>query len=716
MSFNQFGEAHFGVKHQDTAGGFGATFEARLPKSWTTVLAFGWAAALSVVAWPAFLTNLESYRELGSLVYGATVAGLAALAAAVALHHWVRHWTARFEPAAFAAILLTACFWKEPTAAATILLFANSAFAIGRFAQRRLGLETDSPTADIGLCGALGLGALILAMMALGTAGLIGTEVDFVLLLAPCLLLRRTLAEFWRRAVQIQRSWRDFSAQDNWIASIAIVTLAVFAGFTLALTLTPTLSVDGLRYHLPSAVYYAETGSVAPLPGLRGSYLPQAIELLMTLTYTLAGLPAAQFVNPLFLVLCTPLIYALTRSCGFGRGAGVLAVVAGTCVPFVHWSGSAVKVDLAVPLFQLASLHCFIRGRRSKKVNWLLVGLLFLALSAGAKLTAIYGAIPLGLLHIYLFFQLVFAKVRFRFAQIAALVALVVVVAPFWQVRTYLAAGSPWYPMRTEALASRIPALIGERPGPIEAYLHYPWIVHFEGRMSLEGVSDNPAGVFLALFAPVWLFVRRRRANLAQRACLFFAFLTYLYWGFMWAFIRYAIPMFFIFYALTAGRVVELSRQSGRVLRTAITAGLIACLLFSVTVTARYEINMPQLLYLAGGLSKREFLLRANRFYASIEKLGRVARPGEQTLSVNNAAVLYAPDPVLFSYTYSLARTRAAKWARSRILKRLAEGEYRYLIIPTHVSESYLPAARRLRKLELIHEDAHFLLYRLSRS
>ena len=137
--------------------------------------------------------------------------------------------------------------------------------------------------------------------------------------------------------------------------------------------------------------------------------------------------------------------------------------------------------------------------------------------------------------------------------------------------------------------------------------------------MSLEGVSDNPAGVFLALFAPVWLLVRRRGANFAERACLFFAILTFLYWGFMWAFIRYAIPMFFIFYALTAGRVVELRRQSGRMLRTAITAGLIACLLSSVTVTARYEINMPQLQYLAGGVveagvsAPSEPLLRINR-------------------------------------------------------------------------------------------------------
>ena len=680
------------------------------------VFVFGWAAAVAAVAWPAFLTNLELYAKLGTQVYYGTIAGLAALVAAVALHRGIRGWTARFEPAVFAVAVLTVCFLKEPAAAATIVGLAGSAFAIGRFAQRRLDLETDSPAADVGLCGALGLGTLIVAMMALGTAGLIGTWIDAALLIVPCLLLRRFLADLWRRAAPLPRSWREASAEGDWIPSIAVVSLVVFGGFTLAVALTPTISADGFRYHLPSAIYYADTGSVAPLPGLRGSYLPQAIELLMTLAYTLGGLPAAQFVNPLFFALCAPLIYALTRSCGFGRGAGILAVVAGTCVPFVHWSGSVAKVDLAVPLFQLVSLFCFIRGRGSKNVNWLLAGLLFLALSAGAKLTAIYGAIPLALLHTYLFFQLVSAKIRFRPAQIAALVALVVVIAPFWQVRAYLAAGSPWYPVRADMLAKNIPPLIGERPGPIEAYLHYPWITHFKGRMSFEGVSDNPAGIFLVLFAPAWLLVRRRRANLAERACLFFAVLSYFYWGFMWAFVRYAIPMFLILYALTAGRVIELSRESGRALQRATAAGLIACLLFSVTVTALYVINMPQLLYLSGQLSKREFLLRANRFYASVEKLSQVARPCERTLSVDNSAVLYAPDPELFTYMSSMAGTLPAERARSRILEKLAEKDYRYLIIPTYVRDSYLRTLSRERKLDLLHEDKHFLLYRLAPS
>jgi len=454
------------VKVSDPIGIPETAFEARFSRKWTSVFVFGWATAVALVAWPAFLTNLELYRKLGTPVYYGTIAGLAALAAAVVLHRGIRRWTARFEPAAFAAVVLAVCFLKEPAAAATIACLACSAFAIGRFAQRRLGLETDSPAAGVGLCGALGLGALILTMMALGTAGLIGTWIDAALLIVPCLLLRRSLGEVWRMVTQLTRSWREASSGDDWIPSVALVSLAVFGAFTLAVALTPTISADGFRYHLPAAIYYAGTGSLAPLPGLWGSYLPQAVELLMTLAYTLGGLPAAQLVNPLFFALCAPLIYALTRSCGFGRGAGILAVVAGTCVPFVHWSGSVVKVDLAVPLFQLASLGCFIRGRGSRNVNWLLAGLLFLALSAGAKLTAIYGAIPLGLLHVCLFYRLVSAKARFRPAQIAALVVLVLVIAPFWQYRAYLVTGSPWYPFNLGLLSKNIPPLAGRGACP----------------------------------------------------------------------------------------------------------------------------------------------------------------------------------------------------------------------------------------------------------
>jgi hypothetical protein len=120
---------------------------------------------------------------------------------------------------------------------------------------------------------------------------------------------------------------------------------------------------------------------------------------------------------------------------------------------------------------------------------------------------------------------------------------------------------------------------------------------------------------------------------------------------------------------------------------------------------------MPQLLYLSGQLSKREFLLLANRFYASVEKLSQVARPGERTFSVDNQAVLYAPDPELFTYTNTWWGTPSVEQVRL-----LAEKDYRYLIIPVFFQKSYLAALSRERKMDLLHEDKHFLLYRLTPS
>ena len=693
-----------------------AICERRFSQRTTVVAAIGWAIAVALVSWPAFLDNIEAYRKLGNPVYYGTIAGLFSLTAAVLVHHRLRRFSARFEPVAVVVLVSLACFWQEPLASATILLLANCAFAIGRFSQRRLGLDTCSVAADIALCGSLGLAALILAMMALGTAGLISSWSAVVVLLAPCILLRDSLADIWRLAARMPRGWREFSAANHWLPSIAFMSFAVFAGFTLAVALTPTISADAIRYHLPSAIYYADTGSLMPVPGLSGSHLPQAIELLMALTYSLGDIAAAQFVNPLFLLVCAVLVYALTRACGFGRAAGVLAVVAGLCVPFVHWSGSVVKVDLAVPLFQLGSLYCFIRGLRAKNVNWLLIGLAFLALSAGAKLTAIYGAVPLGLLHIYFFFRLVSERVRFRPAQIAALVVLVVVIAPFWQVRTYMAVGNPWYPMRSDLMTKNSPPLEGVRPGPIAAYFQYPWITHFRGRMSFEGASNNPAGVFLVLFAPVWLLMRRRRASFAERTCLFFAVLSYLYWGHMWAFLRYGIPMFLVIYCLTAGRVVEFCRQGGRFVQIGVSGGLLFSLLFSVAVTAQYEINMPQLKYLAGLISKREFLVEANKDFPSVDRLSQVAQPGERTFSVDNLAVPYASDPALFTYSQSVVGSRWTERERATILDQLAERDYRYLILPADAAESFQPALGELYEMELLHEDQRYLLFRIQRS
>ncbi len=99
----------------------------------------------------------------------------------------------------------------------------------------------------------------------------------------------------------------------------------------------------------------------------------------------------------------------------------------------------------------------------------------------------------------------------------------------------------------------------------------------------------------LLLFAPAWLFIRRKRSSFAERTCLFFAVASYLYWGYMWAFLRYGIPMFLILTCLAVGRAVEFSRNRRRLIAIGISGGLLASLLFSVTVTARYETNLPQL-------------------------------------------------------------------------------------------------------------------------
>ena len=234
--------------------------------------------------------------------------------------------------------------------------------------------------------------------------------------------------------------------------------------------------------------------------------------------------------------------------------------------------------------------------------------------------------------------------------------------------------------------------------------------------MSFEGASNNPAGVFFVLFAPVWLLMRRRRASFAERTCLFFAVLSYLYWGYMWAFLRYGIPMFLVVYCLTAGRLVEFSRQGGRFVQIGVSVGLLFSLLFSATVTAQYEINLPQLKYLAGLISKREFLVEANKDFPSVDRLSQVAQPGERTFSVDNLAVPYASDPALFTYSQSVVGSRWTERERATILDQLAERDYRYLILPADAAESFQPALGELYEMELLHEDQRYLLFRIQRS
>jgi hypothetical protein len=322
----------------------------------------------------------------------------------------------------------------------------------------------------------------------------------------------------------------------------------------------------------------------------------------------------------------------------------------------VLWTGAVVKNDSPLAFFELAALYTVLRARRrpdeaarrpaaAAPSGWLLLTAFFLGLSFGVKHVALFGAIPLALL---LLDEL---RRRRGAMRLAALMVLVFAASgTFWHVRTFLLTGSPIYPARTDDTSRTVRALDGTRPSRWTVHLLYPWMAHFDGHKVMESPTANPLGFFFVFFAPAWLLARRREPARAERACLFFLALYYLYWAYIWGVLRYALAPAMVLAMLTAGRASSVERLSAPAVRVRLTlsAALAYCFAFALLPSMILCVNAYQFDYLAGRLDQAGYLRAAMADYGAIEFLNSHSAPAEQILAVNNCATAYADDPARF--------------------------------------------------------------------
>ena len=180
-------------------------------------------------------------------------------------------------------------------------------------------------------------------------------------------------------------------------------------------------------------------------------------------------------------------------------------------------------------MFQLAALYAILRARRGDSGPWLPAAAYFVGLSLGVKHTAVFVSFPLGLLILW---QL---RRQPRPWRLTAIMAVVFAASGlFWHARTYALTGNPFFPAEADRSVRTVPAMDGTRPSRATVHLTYPWHMHFNGDMVMEGPTRSPAGFFFLIFAPWWALLRRRRASPGERAVLFVLLIFYLYWAYVW--------------------------------------------------------------------------------------------------------------------------------------------------------------------------------------
>jgi hypothetical protein len=646
---------------------------------------------LALTAKP-FGWHLAYFRSPGSGFLPMYVGALAALGVATVVYLRVRRPV--WEPRLLAGFFLVFFLFYAPLATLYTLWILFVCFGLGRML---LGQVAESTAEQLTLWPAAGLGLASAAMFVLGLAGLYYRWVVVALLAAGALLFWRNVAclgELWRRA---EAAYARVAVSP--LCGLCWVFVFVFSLASAMVVLSPEIAFDPVSFHFVYSREYALRHRLEIIPRLPYSYFPQNVEILYTLAFLLDGQILAKVLTYAYFPLAAMSLVLIGRR-WFTAEAGLVSAALFVTAPFIAWTGSVAKNDLALALYLLLALYGTLRWVEGKRFAWLATAVLFLGLGFGVKHVAILGALPLAALVAW------HARGAGLTARRVAALAVIFAGCMYWHLRTWALAGHPLYPeYGTSAMESKTasghPGL--SRLDRVRLYAYIPWQIHFDGLAAFESPSANPVGFFTIAFLPLLLLgggLRNRPAKLLAA----FVLIYFCYWAAILIKVRYAIAAFGALYVWLADGMGAFPR------RKSVLALAGYCFVFALSLTLILELNVPRLKLFARRISPEQFLRESLITYRSLEALNRVAQPGEVAYAVGNCSTYYA------SIEFHCYYDHTNRYQLSQIARDLRETHYTWLVAANAWAEpSHMAVVRHFYQLELVHQDEAFRVYRLRR-
>ena len=205
-----------------------------LPLPWLV-----WLPVAIWLTWRPLLWHLEYFRNPGPEFYRLMLWAIPCLAAAIFLYRWLRQKGAwRYEPIAFASVLVVGLAVYQPRATLTTLWIFLAAYGGGRFVRERAGLTTKSHAEEISLSTGVGLACLIFLLFWMGLLGLYDPW-SLAAVLGICVLgFHREIRKLPASLLGLMRSWASTAElKQPWMA-----VLVVFAGIFLVCSMMVTLA------------------------------------------------------------------------------------------------------------------------------------------------------------------------------------------------------------------------------------------------------------------------------------------------------------------------------------------------------------------------------------------------------------------------------------------------------------------------------------------
>ncbi len=379
----------------------------------------------------------------------------------------------------------------------TLLALAAAGLA-GGWLLRLLGLSSLPWYERLIVGAALGVGALSLLTLGLGSAGYLQRSLWIVLLLllAVAGIVRLALdvkAEQGTKWAESTATAETAPGRWHWLWLLACPFLAITI---LAACLPPGIlwkeegfGYDVLEYHLAVPKMFFDQGGIVFLSNNVYSNFPLNSEMLSLLMMVLRGDAVeaafmAQMVNVFLSLLLAASAWLAAGT--FSPRAGLVAAIAALTAPWTAYLAGIAYVEIGMLAMGMASVAVAIRAGASDDRlvrRGLLAGLL-VGLSAGFK----YTALPMIACPVGLFLACCRRPWRERAAGLAGFVLGVFVTFSPWMLRNACNTGNPVFPLAY--------SVFGAKPGAWDSDLEARW----QKAHGWQGIAedDEPAVLRLA--------------------------------------------------------------------------------------------------------------------------------------------------------------------------------------------------------------------------
>jgi hypothetical protein len=409
-------------------------------------------------------------------------------------------------------------------------------YGIGRRLTQRI--RFDSAAEQIAFCTTLGLGFLSYLILLIGTLGLLHRwlilavmGVVFLLCASAWIELLRGVSSAYKKRVWLR-----------WKPIIFILLTLLIISPVFLLPLYPPTAFDSTMYHLPYGKIYTQENRIVFTPFLRYPVSPQTNEMLFTLAIRFYDGVAAQLMQFLMMGILATGLYAFGQR-HFSQKAGIWAIAIVLSNPLVLWLGASAYIDIGLALFVTMAIYSIFNWIYLKENRWLILGALFLGLSAGSKYSALFFLILFGLATLVIGFR---TKKVFH---ICLLIAITVAVASPWYFRNWYYTGNPVFPFFSQVFgyglwnASDLQGALHDLTGAhgtgrsLQSFLFLPWNLAFnQPKFLMEAPFSKTY-----LFALPFLFLSLSRSKIRELSMILFLYT--LFWFFTAQILRFLVPI-----------------------------------------------------------------------------------------------------------------------------------------------------------------------------